>query len=237
MRYPVIPFFIFLLVLFVSSGCASTPGTPSQMSKLSSLEGDSRVLLMEPDVKYYLVTAGGLPEPNAEWTERARENLQRGLSDYARERNVAVVLLDDADASDELVTEYDRLHRAVGSTVLISHFGPARLPAKAGRFDWSLGPGVSPLGERYGVDYALFTFYRDYQPTGGRVAFAVLAAAAGLAVGTSSEFGFASLVDLRTGDIVWFNRVSSGAGELRKTEGAQRVIEDLFENLPRGRAQ
>jgi hypothetical protein len=233
MNHRSIPLLLVSVVL-VGSGCATTPQTVTQIDQLSSFEGKPRILLMEPDVKYYLLRAGGIPEPNAEWTELARVNFMQALTEYAKQRNSDVVSLDSADATDELVIEYDKLHGAVGSTVLLSHFGMAKLPAKAGRFDWGLGPGVSSLGERYGADYALFSFYRDYQASGGRVAFAVLAAAAGVGVPTTAEFGFASLVDLRTGDIVWFNKVDAGGGELRKTDGARRVIEYLFKDLPQG---
>ena len=79
-----------------------------------------------------------------------------------------------------------------------------KLPSKGENFDWSLGPGVASIGQQHDADYALFVHYRDYQASGGRVAFAILAAAAGVGVPMGGEMGFASLVDLKTGDIVWF---------------------------------
>jgi hypothetical protein len=78
----------------------------------------------------------------------------------------------------------------------------------------------------------LFVFYRDYQASGGRVAFAILAAAAGAGVSTGSEHGFASLVDLKTGDIVWFNVVRAGSGELRDKNGAAAAVSVLFKDIP-----
>jgi hypothetical protein len=64
------------------------------------------------------------------------------------------------------------------------------------------------------------------------VAFAVLAAAAGYAVSAGSERGFASLVDLKTGDIVWFNVVNVGSGELKDKEGARAAVNNLFADIP-----
>ena len=115
--------------------------------------------------------------------------------------------------------QYRRLHAAVGMTLQQHHFGYMGLPTKklpdnTRRFDWSLGPGIGGIGEKYNADYMLFVFYRDYQASGGRVAFAILAAAAGVGVATGDEGGFASLVDLKTGDVVWFNTVAVGAGEM-----------------------
>ena len=57
-------------------------------------------------------------------------------------------------------------------------------------------------------------------------------AAAGSAVNTGSEQGFASLVDLRSGEIVWFNVVNDGGGELRDEGGAAAAVDALFRDIP-----
>jgi hypothetical protein len=216
-----------------AAGCATT-NTVSQLDNLTSERQDPTVLLMPPDVKYYLWTAGGVKEPHADWTAAARRNFRDAVMAYAAEHAVDVVALDPAAASDPTIQRYEKLHRAVGRTIQFNHFGTAKLPTKAGEFDWGLGPGVSEIGRAYGADYALFSFYRDYQASGGRIAFAVLAAAAGVGVPATAEFGFASLVDLRTGDVVWFNKVDVGAGELRDREGARTVVDGLFRDMPEG---
>ena len=91
---------------------------------------------------------------------------------------------------------------------------------------------ISAIGEEHDADYAMFVYYRDRQASGGRVAFAILAAAAGVASDTGSEGGFASLVDLRTGEIVWFNVVTAGSGELREKDGAAAAVAKLFKDIP-----
>ena len=137
--------------------------------------------------------------------------------------------------NDEVVRRYEKLHAAVGNTILQNYFGTNKLPSKAGGFDWSLGPGVQEIAERYSADYAMFVFYRDYQSSGGRVAMSVLAfAVAGAGMPTQAEFGFASLVDLKSGDVVWFNKVTGGVGELREANGAAAVVTTLFKDLPGG---
>ena len=124
------------------------------------------------------------------------------------------------------------MYSAVGLSILNHHYGALKLPTKKRAFDWSLGPGINVVGNKYGADYALFSYYRDYQASGGRVAFSIIAALAGVAVAAGGEIGFASLVDLRTGDIVWFNKVSSGVGELREKENARLTVDSLLKNLP-----
>lgn len=223
-----------LFSLTLVSACATTQNV-QQISRLESVGENPHVILMPPDIRYYLLTAGGVTEPNVEWTEAARTNFTEATLAYARGIGTDLTII-DPDNIGEIEFQYERLHSAVGYTILSNHFGMMKLPSKANGevFDWSLGPGVSAIGEQYNADYALFVYYRDYQASSGRIAFAILAAAAGAGVSTGSEHGFASLVDLRTGDIVWFNVVGAGSGELRDQNGAAAAVNTLFRDIPTG---
>jgi len=232
------------LTLLVSSfvllaGCVSMTQTASQINQLESIRENPRILLMPPDIKYYLLTAGGVAEPHREWTEAARQNFSVALQEYAASIGTDLVTIDSAATLGDEEEKDRRLHSVVGMTVQQNHFGMMHLPSKKlpnnkRRFDWSLGPGVSVLGAKYAADYLLFVFYRDYQASGGRVAFSILAAAFGVSVGTGYEGGFASLVDLKTGDVVWFNTVAVGSGEMRDPNGARTAVERLFKDIPTG---
>ena len=46
------------------------------------------------------------------------------------------------------------------------------------------------------------------------------------------QIGFASLVDLKTGEIVWFNRLIRGAGDLREAEKAEGTMKLLLKDFP-----
>jgi hypothetical protein len=221
-----------LLSLAILAGCATSQNV-QQVDRLESVKENPRIVLMPPDIKYYLLTAGGVSEPHAEWTEAAQANFQVAIQNYAANIGTDLAVVDRNNMGDAHF-EYEKLHSAVGLTVLNHQFGMFKLPSKGNGaiFDWSLGPGISTLADEHDADYGLFVFYRDYQASGGRVAFAILAAAAGVGVATGSEGGFASLVDLRTGDIVWFNVVSVGAGELRDPDGAAAAVDSLFRDMP-----
>ena len=222
-----------LALTLLLAGCAvSTSGTVKQIDRLDTVSENARILIMTPDVKYYLITAGGLPQPHAEWTEAARINFSQSLRDYAFERRVDIVALPDQEELTELEISYQKLYSAVGSSILSHYYGPVKLPTKKGVFDWSLGPGVKQIASKYGADYALFSYYRDYQSSGGRLAFSFLAILMGVGVATGGEIGYASLIDLRSGEIVWFNRMTSGIGELRKQEEARATVDALFKDLP-----
>lgn len=222
-----------VVAFLIIGGCAA-PSNIAQIDRLERTGEDARILLMTPDVKYYLWTASGMTELQADWTEAARVNFIDASRNFAEQHNADLVVMGKAVGNDELVRRYENLHAAVGNTILNNYFGPAKLPSKAGAFDWSLGPGVAEIAERYSADYAMFVFYRDYQSSGGRIAMSVFAAALGAGMATSAEFGFASLVDLKSGDVVWFNKVTAGAGELREASGAAAVVNTLFKDLPSG---
>lgn len=223
------------LVPLVLAGCAVTQNV-QQIETLETAGRDAPViLLMPPDIRYYELTAGGVSVPQAEWTEAARANFSTAVQAFAQEAGTELTVLDDSDMTPAEI-RYRKLQEAVGYSVRLHHFGPAKLPSKNGAFDWSLGAGVAEIGQEHDADYALFTYYRDVQATGGRVALAILAAAAGAAVQTNAEYGFASLVDLRTGDIVWFNVVGAGSGELRDADGARAAVATLFKDIPSAKA-
>ena len=220
-----------IVILMLLTGCTTTSNI-KQVDRLDAVEEDPVILIMTPDVKYYLLTTGGVSQPHADWTEAAQKNFSNALKGYAEERDIKIILPStDQQLSDEEIT-YQKLYSAVGTSILIHHFGVMKLPTKQESFDWSLGPGIKAIAEKYGADYALFSYYRDYQASEGRVAFAVLAAVAGVGMSTGSESGFASLVDLRTGNIIWFNKVTTGAGELREEDGARATVDVLFEGMP-----
>jgi len=222
---------IFMSLALILAGCASSASV-KQINRLESVSANPKILIMNPDVKYYLLTVGGVPQPQAEWTESARNNFSTSLNAFAKERGVNAITSNDSDQLTDTEISYQKLYSAVGASILTHHFGNFKLPTKKGSFDWSLGPGIAFLGEKYGADYALFSYYRDYQASGGRTAFSFLAAMVGVFIPAGGEGGFASLVDLRTGEIVWFNRVASGVGELREKEGARAAVDYLLKDLP-----
>jgi hypothetical protein len=77
------------------------------------------------------------------------------------------------------------------------------------------------------ADYALFLFVRDSYATAGRIAVIAIAALLGAGVPGGTQVGFASVVDLKTGDIVWFNFLLRGSGDLRTPAAAAETVKAL----------
>jgi hypothetical protein len=191
---------------------------------------------MPPDIELSELTAGGLLEANAAWTAAGRSNVDAALDGFLAQTGTKVVRY---RASDPDITYNDshvqivKLHEAVGQSILAHKYVPAlALPTKKDRFDWTLGPGVAVLRDAYGADYALFIFFRDSFASGGRVAVIFVGALLGVSIQGGVQTGFASLVDLRTGDVVWFNRMASGTGDLREPDAARSATDSLLKDVP-----
>ncbi len=219
-----------LLLLVALAGCA--PAIQRQTPQLERSGRPPRIVVMPIDVELAQLTAGGVEEPHAEWTAAAFKNMRAALEAEAKARNVMLLDFDaergapeDRETSRELV----KLHRAVGSSVLLYHYNAQlALPSKQGRFDWSLGPAVQSIAKSHDADYALFLFVRDSYATAGRVAVIVVGALLGVGIPGGSQVGFASVVDLRSGDIVWFNWLARPTGDLRTPEAAGETVRALL---------
>jgi hypothetical protein len=106
------------------------------------------------------------------------------------------------------------------------------LPQKGEALDWTLGPGVKLLRDKYHGDYALFVHLRDSYSSTGRQALIGVAALLLVPVPGGFQSGFASLVDLRSGKVVWFNRLLSVNGDLRNKDDARDTVGELLKGLP-----
>ena len=221
-------FFILLV-----TGCTVTNQVKSIGTLDKSADDKPSIVLMPLDVELSILTASGLLEPQAEWTQSANRYIHDAMQQEFAQRSARFVSYDNSttDATSTLV-QLEKLHEVVGYAALVHHVGQAKLPSKQGRFDWTLGEDVSALKQASGADYAMFVFIRDSYASGGRVALQVGAALLGVGVPGGQQIGFASMVDLDTGEIVWFNFLHSASGDLREADNAQSTVGKLLEGLP-----
>jgi hypothetical protein len=126
-----------------------------------------------------------------------------------------------------------KLHEAVGNSIMIhTYFAGYNLPTKKDNFDWSLGEGIQRINERYDAHAALFIFIRDSYASPGRKAAMVFGALAGISITGGFQTGFASLIDLQTGDVLWFGRLFRQTGDLRTPEPAYEAVYQLLFGIP-----
>lgn len=206
------------------------PGSKQLAPGFAARPAGSRIVLVPPDTELFSITAGGMQEPRADWTETARKHLRHYLLDAARLGHVQEL---DERALDEFA-ELNSLHGAVAQSVFLHHMigGMHALPTKAGVLDWSLGDAVTPLRERTGADYALFTWVRDSYASAERKATMVVMAILGVGLVGGMQMGYASLVDLRDGRVVWFGHLARGTGDLREEESAKETVDALLKGFP-----
>jgi hypothetical protein len=225
------------------SGCTST----RQFAHVNfeAPQGDYSLIVMRPDVSFGLLTTGGQVERREDWTEQARASMSAAL--IAQQagrggRTTIVSTMAEAGGDPALVASLEQLHRAVGMSIQLHNYVPnGRLPAKAGRFDWTLGEEAVAFGRATGHDYALFLHAEDAVSSTGRVALRVLGMAgcvvgACIIVSGKTRMAYASLIDLRTGQVVWYNVLTSSIGDIRTPEGANATVQSLLANMRPGRA-
>jgi hypothetical protein len=218
-------------VVAMFSACASVNVQRAEPEIQRDTGEKPTIVVMPLDVELGELTAGGVVEPHSAWTEAALTNMRAALDDQAEVYNVTLVDYEPqlgTPAERATSVELIRLHRAVGGSVLLHHYLPAyALPSKAEALDWSLGPAVDAISRTHDADYALFIFVRDNYTTAGRMAVMLVGGLMGAYIPGGSQVGFASVVDLSSGDIVWFNRLVRTTGDLRSPETAAETVRTL----------
>jgi hypothetical protein len=230
---------IVTLIVLLGSGCTTTKQFAA--AGFQSPEGDYKLIIMQPDISVGSLTTGGLVEPSEEWTNQARENILKALVSQQAERGgdtKVAMTLEDAGGNIEVLNDLTALHNAVGGAIITHKYYGANLalPTKKGVFDWTLGETAVDYGNESNFDYALFLHVENSFSTGGRQALQVagwLTCAVGACVSVSSgqQVAFASLVDLKTGRVTWFNTLISGVGDIRTPAGAEAMIGRLLESM------
>lgn len=198
------------------------------------------ILLIRPKVSVGAQSTGGMFEPNSDWTDKARSYIETAL--VKRQATLGNKVISAPDSFGEqamLVEEHTNLFGAVAAAVVnYQFFVGNRLPTKkrdnkTGVFDWSLGEAVRNLPGAENADYALFIYNKDaYGSTGRKLLQIVAAFGPGIAVKSGEHLGYAGLVDLKTGDLVWLNADAAMGGDVRDPEGAEKRVGQLLEEFP-----
>lgn len=221
-----------LSALVFLAACTTTT-RPLSSSSAAAPPDNSLVLLVQPDIALSILSAAGQPEPRADWSEAARDNVAAALTASLQADGHQIQPFDPAAVegrADQLV----RLHSAVGGSVLTYHYGLLKLPTHPpDTFSWTLGPGTQVISEQTNARYALFVTARGSYASDGRMAAAIGLALLGVSVPLGGQQIFASLVDLQTGDITWFNvATASPSADMRTPEGAQALVDRMMADSP-----
>ena len=231
---------LLLLVLLLSLASAAGAYTKNRVATDANgnpVRISGSVVIVEPNIELSEVLAGGVEEPRREWSEAARrlypEEVHRRLQ-AAGTRQQPDYDIPDNLPSDTRLGQILRLNEAVSISILAYTSPGNQLATKKGKkLDWTLGPGVEELRKATGADYALFTYVRDSYTSAGRKALRVVGLLLlGGDIGGGRQIGVTTLVDLRTGQVVWFNFLAKQTGDLRDPAGAQKTAENMLRGIP-----
>jgi hypothetical protein len=195
------------------------------------------VVMIEPDIELSEVLAGGIAEPRKEWSDKARQLYPKMVSEVLSANNIERkpdFKVIDAVEPNSRIGQIVRLNEAVSMSILVYTYGGTQLATKKGKqLDWSLGPGVQEIREKTGADYALFTYIEDSYTSAGRAALRVVGfLLLGGDIGGGTQIGVTTLVDLKTGQVVWFNFLAKQSGDLRDEEGARTTAKVMLKGFP-----
>lgn len=227
-----------LLAVALTCALLSACGTTTQIkladAKAPKPASGTRILVLQPDIELTLLTASGVQEPRADWSKAAKVKLSADIADTLKGRTHQIKTADPAGVIEGREGQLFRLHEAVGNSILLFSYGGISLPSKKkDSFDWTLGEGAQTLGATYDADYALFVYGRGSYASGGRVALAIGMSLLGGSVPLGSQNAFASLVDLHTGRVVWFNVAHAGQNaDMREDAGAKSLTASLLKDIP-----
>ena len=223
---------IFIIFLFLSIYSCSSFNTEPKYTIRVFDKNNPEILLMPIDIEICELTLAGLCEPNAIWTKNSKENIILGFENILKKRNAKLVEF-NKNLGNESLSQLIKLHTQVGHEIINNEYGNYKMPTKE-KFSWSIGKKANLLNRNYTSDYALFLYFRDQYSSDQRVIYSILTAILfpGVIPIGGRQMAFASLVDLKNGDIIWFNGYYRSFGDVRDLESAKKTLNKLFEQFP-----
>ena len=235
---------VLAIIVLWSAGCVSTPEWYRKYHQpyRAHPELDRRaktvrvVGVLQPDIKIYELTAGGVTELRDEWSAAGRDAVLQGLSEVLKERGVAIkpVVVDkDQQRSVDDVTV---LYRAVSGSIIEHTYTQHPFHTKLENFDYSVG-SIDALLQKYQADALVIVYGVDQISSNGRKALRgvglVLGAVTGQPVVSQGMTALnIALVD-RSGAVLWYKIAGdSGGFDLRDARSAKAFVQRLVSDFP-----
>jgi hypothetical protein len=218
------------LVAFVGAASLAQAQSRNLAPGFTVLPRDAKVAIAPLDVELFEMSAGGVLVPKADWTEAANKHMGAALTRKATSLGASTQFVSDSVADEN--AELLHLYGAVARAISMHHLGMFKLPTKEDKLDWGFGDSLRPLQAATGARYALFTWMRDSYASPERKAMIVGMALLGVGISGGVQIGYSSLIDLETGQVLWFNQAVSGFGDLRDEKSATASVDGLLAGFP-----
>jgi hypothetical protein len=225
---------------------AACTATPSKTAVNESLARDPgqlprRILLLPAEIRVHEMSAGGVTEKVDAWSTTASEHAGKYVRTQADDRGLFELVESPPLAAEQkhLLEQHIALYDQVAGSAYFAR--SSVFPAwreRAKTFDYTLGPGLKAFADQTGIDAAMIVSGSDYISTAGRKAAMVMGvlvgAALGVAVVPQGGISFVSVgvIDLRSGNLIWFGTDRSESADLRNEPDVQRMLDGLFKTYP-----
>lgn len=235
--------YFLLAFLFVIQGCISAPiRTNPQFKNYFQGEGVEKTITVMPiDIKFYKLTSGNIPEEMDEWDRQSDALFEKAITEKLDPlAKIRINMFQQNGLDDkwkDFIAEQNGLYRAVAQSIIVySGF----FPEKKKNFDYTLGSDISRIDEISKTDALLFfNGLRSYW-TGGRIMMALWGIAIGAVTGVTYTPGHVpdwlsvSLVDAKTGDVLWYRYYgppTETVGDLREAQTVTKTVAYLFKDF------
>jgi hypothetical protein len=222
-----------VLLLTVIAATSAWAQSRNLAPGFTALPAQQTLALMPVDVELFSLSAGGVPTPRADWTQAAQGFMNEELRRRLTALRLEVKAVDEKTADP--FAEQISLHAAVARSINLHHGSNSSvwaLPSKEGQLDWSFGDAMQPLQTQLGARYGLFVWVRDSYASNERKAAMIALALLNVALSGGTQVGYATLVDLQTGQVLWFNSLARASGDLREQKLAVESIDALLAGFP-----
>lgn len=249
---------VVLVALAAGVGCASPPPYRQPPDFEQRFERVRTITLVPPKVAVYKMSAGDTEEEVLDWSDAAYghvieavkaevEELGRVFVPYEGEvlshRSIRMDRDDVAGAAEDGFSPADDswlLFEAANLAIMRHAYDPWNtFPEKVSHFDYTLGREARTLIGDTPADAFLLIIATDHVPTRERSTLV----AAGLLAGalTASYAGpgatpaklTLALVEVQTGDLLWFNTLSLPFTDLRDEATDQALVDTVMKGLER----
>jgi hypothetical protein len=234
------------LIVALTLALGACAGAPSKTAVHEGLARDPasmphKILLLPAEVRVHEISTGGVVEQVDAWSTTASGHADAFVRALAAEKGAFELVESPAlsPQQEAVLDQHIALYDQVAGSAYIAR--ASMFPAwreRAKTFDYTLGPGLKPLADKTGIEAAMIISGSDYISSAGRKAAMVMgtivAAALGVVVVPQGGTSFISVgvVDLRTGDLLWFGTDQSQATDLRNESDLKKMLDGLFQTYP-----
>ena len=224
-------------------GACATSGTAVHRELAQSPERPlpKKVLLLPAEIRVHEISAGGVVEKVDEWSRTASSHATKYVRGLASERRLFELIEAPALGQEEQaqLDQHVALYELVGASAALARASAFSVwQERAKDFDYTLGPGLKALAERTGIDAAMIVIGTDYISSAGRRAAMVMGVLLGVVTGAvilpqgGVSFLSVGVLDMRTGNLLWFGTDQSSATDFRNERDLHQMLERMFQTYP-----